>query len=509
MILTETPRRQLVTKLVSWGHWFALGNIVIAIAISGIYLFSSRLPDTPIGIIYLVANWFSHIGFLTFIGFVILILPLCYLVPNSRFLRGYSSITAAIAQAMLALDALLYTKYGIHLTFNSAEFIREHANIAAAELGWRQWGFFAITFVVWLLFQLTMANAIWKRIERFQKFKVGMPISSTFVGLFIFSHATHIWADAELYQPIIQQDDMFPLSYPATAKTLMSKYGMLNIESYKQRKELQLDLKMNSVKYPKEPVYCAVDESKLVLLFGIDENLPDIQSDRFHRLNNHFDLSLQSRTSVKSILYGLPSMYHAPLIAHTPLLLDIPQKLGLAVNLYSYDESLLFGIQGNDFQTWEVFKENLSNTTSGLFIGFVNEAQITEILARTDAIDEYWFISQIANNKAVAAYTNLPIESGDNATHHEDIAGTALSTLGCNIATELHSTGQNLLNLKRNWLVTSQGDKVVVLHEGLRIEVDTSGNYQIFNPEGQAQNSATLNTGLLSQAIKLLSQFAK
>mgnify|MGYP000274166089 CR=1 FL=1 len=48
MILTETPRRKLVTQLVTWGHWFALSNMILAIAIANdtdyglqAYVFSS------------------------------------------------------------------------------------------------------------------------------------------------------------------------------------------------------------------------------------------------------------------------------------------------------------------------------------------------------------------------------------------------------------------------------------------------------------------------------------
>jgi uncharacterized protein len=125
MILTETPRRQKITKLVSWGHWFSLCNITIAIVIAGIYLFSSALPDTALGLLYLIANWFSHIGFLTFIGFIILILPLCYLFPHSRFLRAYSSAIAASGLAFLAFDALLYTQYGLHISINTAALVKQ------------------------------------------------------------------------------------------------------------------------------------------------------------------------------------------------------------------------------------------------------------------------------------------------------------------------------------------------------------------------------------------------
>ena len=150
--------------------------------------------------------------------------------------KAISSTLAAIALALLAFDALLYNKYGVHLSFGSAELIRSEAQTAIAEFGWQQWGFLLLLFVVWLSFQLIVANALWQRIERLQRRKLGMPITTFFVACFVTSHAMHIWADANLYQPIVQQDDMFPLSYPATAKTLMARYSLLDIQNYQQRK---------------------------------------------------------------------------------------------------------------------------------------------------------------------------------------------------------------------------------------------------------------------------------
>ncbi len=526
MIITETPKRQLVSKLVAWGHWFTLANIIVAIAISGVYLFSSRMPSTVLGISYLLTNWFSHIGFLTFIGFIILILPLCYVLPNSRVLRGYGSFTAAVALAMLALDALLYTRYGLHLSFKSAEFLRSHANIAVAELSGRQWGFFALSFVCWLLMQLMIANAIWKRIERLQKLKWGLPISATFTGLFVFSHATHIWADAELYQPIVQQDDMFPLSYPATAKTLMSKYGLLNIENYQQRKQLQLYVNKRGVAYPTEPFYCVIDTNKKFGLWFVDDSLVESSSKSqplslqskllntgLRPLQHHFDLSLSHQSAAKSILYGLPDLYHWQLRNHRPILTDLPAKLGLPVHLYTSDESTLEKIKGQTSDSWEKFLSSYTEDQQGLFIGFIKAEQLDQLLEATQAIntakEPKLFISQLQSNSEVLSFTNLTIDDSNTISHHEDLAATVLYELGCTANSHLHSTGQSLQNENRNWLVTTQNDKVLILHQQLKIEVDSSGNFYIYNLDGTPNNSAELNTSLLGQAIKLLSQFAE
>ncbi|MEP4299340.1 MAG: DUF3413 domain-containing protein, partial [Paraglaciecola sp.] len=269
MILAETPRRKLVTQLVTWGHWFALQNIVVAIIIAAIYILNSPAPITAIGNLYLFTNWISHIGFLTFFGFVILILPLCYLLSNAKTVKVISSIVAASGLALLAFDALLYNKFGVHLSIKSADLIRDEAQTVMSDFGWQQWSFLTLLFIVWFSFQLVVANALWQRVKRLQKRKLGLPISSFFVACFVISHGLHVWADAKLYQPIVKQDNMFPLSYPATAKTLMSRYSLLDIEDYQQRKALQFDQTINGINYPIAPVYCAVQNDQKVLLLGL------------------------------------------------------------------------------------------------------------------------------------------------------------------------------------------------------------------------------------------------
>jgi hypothetical protein len=47
------------------------------------------------------------------------------------------------------------------------------------------------------------------------------------------------------------------------------------------------------------------------------------------------------------------------------------------------------------------------------------------------------------------------------------------------------------------------------MHNNQRIEVQSNGNYKIFERESGAESAESLNTGLLSQAMKHLSKFNK
>lgn len=512
MILNETPRRIMVTKLVAWGHWFALFNIIVALIIASVYVFTSPLPETFVGIVFLFTNWFSHVGFLTFFGFVIFVLPLCYVMPKAKLVKIASSTIAAFGLALLAFDALLYTKYGLHLSVSSADLIKTETQTVIEDFGWQQWGYLLMLFIVWLSFQLILANALWQRIERFQKFRVAKPITSFFVVCFVSSHAMHVWADANLYQPIIYQDDMFPLSYPATAKTLMSRYGLLDIQSYKQRRELQFDSSIGGIEYPSNPVYCGIDNSKsiIVLIQTDDEAWSSGSSYGLTSYSDHYDLSSTNSAAALSVLFGLPEIYLPALDNKIPLMLELPMKLGLSVTLYQNEQFSHSSI--NTFRTsWDKFRGEINSDKPKLAIAFLSKDQLNQIAEQSLFSANRVLITKMLNRRdaltSVPFSSNMDLQSG--LSSHLDIAPTVLNALGCAANVDDYSIGQNLLAPRRSWLVGTNGSKIIVLHNGSRIEVLGNGSHKIYDRDTGEEDSENLNTGLLSQAIKHLSRFTQ
>ncbi|GAC26282.1 membrane-associated hydrolase of alkaline phosphatase superfamily protein [Paraglaciecola mesophila KMM 241] len=506
MILTETPRRKLVTQLVTWGHWFALSNMILAIAIASVYIFSSPAPETPLGITYLLTNWVSHIGFLTFFGFIILILPLCYLVPNARTVKVVSAVLAAVALAMLGFDALLYNKYGVHLSFSTAEMLRSEANTSMSLFGWQRWAFFFLIFIFWLSAQLVIANALWKRVARLQKRKLALPISSFFVVCFVSSHALHIWADANLYHPIVQQDDLFPLSYPATAKTLMSRYDLLDRDNYEQRLELQFDDRISQISYPLSPLYCSVSaQKKVLLLVNSETQARTLETTIAHSIPLYADQSSAS-DSQRSYLFGLPELYHSALSNKTPILLELPAALGLQVGIFA--NKLEAGKQAQKFsQQWSDFEQGVTSAKTNLAIGFVSNEQLSDILATSQVMQDYQVL--VVNKTEAGEYALYSTNTlFANFASSEDLAPTILNLLGCNAPTQNYSTGRDLSKPGRDWLVTTQERMVIVMQDDKRIEVSSNGNSKVYNLLTAKELPDDADTRLLSQAIKRLSSFA-
>ncbi|OFC71707.1 DUF3413 domain-containing protein [Alteromonas confluentis] len=505
MILAESPRRQRVTRLVNWGHWFALANIAIAMIIASVFIFSSPAPGTLLGALYLVCNWFGHIGFMTFSGFVIFVLPLCYLATNPRIIKLAASAIAAVGLALMAFDALLFNRTGFHLSFSSADLLRSEANTQVTEFGLQQWMYLLLLFVVWLGFQLILANAIWKRVERLQQHKIGTKVMVFFLGCFVASHAIHVWADAELYQPIVKQDNMFPLSYPATAKTTMSRYGLLDLDRYRERQQLQFDPEIHQVAYPTEPVYCNIESTRTFALVvqTDDAPLPDLPQFDLREMDNYFTTASSLDGLIHTTLFGVPEIYQGTLKDKRPVLLALPVGLGMPVSIH-VDETL-------PTEALNGYRQPVSNNHDGLHIAFLPAAKIAEMLnnevfANSDVIIATGFDTDGGTSRG-KLYTTLNVKGKLAST--EDLAPTIMNALGCHAPVQFYSSGQNLLAPQRNWLVSTSGEKVIVVHNDQMIEVLSNGSFEISDVDTRARSNDPLNVDLLSRAIKHLIHFSK
>ena len=88
---SKTYSKRLL-HLISWSHWFTFFNIIAAILLSSVYLLSEKSPDTFVGAIYLLTTWLSHMGFITFMAFVLTVFPLTLIYPKTKFIRTSASI---------------------------------------------------------------------------------------------------------------------------------------------------------------------------------------------------------------------------------------------------------------------------------------------------------------------------------------------------------------------------------------------------------------------------------
>lgn len=227
-----------VNRLLNWGHWFSFFNILLALAVTSVYWLAEPLPVSVLGWLYLPLNWIGHTAFLCFMFFILTIFPISLVFPYQRHVRGLAAFLATSALIVLIFDAYVYANLGYHVGSASLD---QAVDLLRQQVVTNLRNFILIVLTVAALLlsiELTLSNFCWKKIERLKKSAIAAPLFMLFIGSFMLSHLIHIYADANVKYDVTRQDNVLPLSYPATAKTFLARYQLIDLNKQNQ---IQLD----------------------------------------------------------------------------------------------------------------------------------------------------------------------------------------------------------------------------------------------------------------------------
>ncbi len=109
MVTHRQRYREKVSQMVSWGHWFALFNILLAMVLGSRYLFVADWPTTLGGRIYSWLSVIGHFSFLVFATYLLILFPLTFVVMSQRLMRASSAVLATIGMTLLLIDSEVFT----------------------------------------------------------------------------------------------------------------------------------------------------------------------------------------------------------------------------------------------------------------------------------------------------------------------------------------------------------------------------------------------------------------
>jgi len=309
--------REETSRKISWGHWFAFFNIIIAILIGSRYAFLIDWPDTLLGKIYFFISLLGHFSFCVFALYLLVIFPLSFIIKNHRTFRGLTVIIATICTTLLLFDTEVFNRFNIHLSSIVWNLL---VNPEKGDLS-RDWQIFFAPMPIILLIQMLFSRWSWEKLRSLERQKwlkkVGLVLTSTFVA----THLIYAWADAFLYRPITMQRSNFPLSYPMTARTFLEKQGFINAETYSQRLEQEGRLDALKIDYPKkELIYAPITHKPNILIVTVSGLRHDaISSEKMPKLaefatsstefTNHYSTGNSNNAGLIGLFYGLNANY--------------------------------------------------------------------------------------------------------------------------------------------------------------------------------------------------------
>ncbi|UJF19861.1 DUF3413 domain-containing protein [Vibrio sp. SS-MA-C1-2] len=347
MVAHPTPYKDKVSRLISWGHWFAFFNIIITMLLGTRYIIGSEWPATFLGQFYLIISWFGHFSFLTFAIYILIIFPATFLLPSQRLLRLFSVFIATLGATALLLDSYTYNTLHLHLSMIVWDLLNSGENTAQNS----NWQLIFIAVPIIFIVQLVLSEWVWRKQRKLSAKHIGGTLTIILGICFATSHIIHIWADANLYRPITVQKSTFPLSYPMTAKSFMERHGLLNKTEYLEREAKQGSIDSEKMNYPLTRLSFNDQGVKKNLLIIMVDSLrsdaissfitPNLNSFAAENINytQHFSASNSNQAGVFSLFYGLPPTYMESSKADnlTPVLIQTLHKRNYQFGLFSGD----------------------------------------------------------------------------------------------------------------------------------------------------------------------------
>ena len=347
MVTHRQRYREKVSQMVSWGHWFALFNILLSLVIGSRYLFIADWPTTLAGRIYSYVSIIGHFSFLVFATYLLILFPLTFIVGSQRLMRFLSVILATAGMTLLLIDSEVFTRFHLHLNPIVLQLV---INPDENEMA-RDWQLMFISVPVILLLELVFATWSWQKLRSLtRRRRFARPLAAFLFIAFIASHVVYIWADANFYRPITMQRANLPLSYPMTARRFLEKHGLLDAQEYQRRLIEQGNPDAVSVQYPlSELRYRDMGTGQNVLLITVDglnysrfeKQMPALAG--FAEQNISFTRHMSSGNTTDNGIFGLfygisPSYMDGILSTRTPAaLITALNQQGYQLGLFSSD----------------------------------------------------------------------------------------------------------------------------------------------------------------------------
>ncbi|EMG7764087.1 TPA: cardiolipin transport protein PbgA [Escherichia coli] len=347
MVTHRQRYREKVSQMVSWGHWFALFNILLSLVIGSRYLFIADWPTTLAGRIYSYVSIIGHFSFLVFATYLLILFPLTFIVGSQRLMRFLSVILATAGMTLLLIDSEVFTRFHLHLNPIVWQLV---INPDENEMA-HDWQLMFISVPVILLLELVFATWSWQKLRSLtRRRRFARPLAAFLFIAFIASHVVYIWADANFYRPITMQRANLPLSYPMTARRFLEKHGLLDAQEYQRRLIEQGNPDAVSVQYPlSELRYRDMGTGQNVLLITVDglnysrfeKQMPALAG--FAEQNISFTRHMSSGNTTDNGIFGLfygisPSYMDGILSTRTPAaLITALNQQGYQLGLFSSD----------------------------------------------------------------------------------------------------------------------------------------------------------------------------
>lgn len=269
---------------------------------------------------FAVVNYLSYMAFLAFFPAILLFI-IATVLPSKRLIAFLATAFAFLSVIFLLADSKVYAMFKFHLNSVLLSMLFSRDLFAIFKFSLSEFlAIFAIIILV-LMFEIAIANFIWRKNHLFNKGKHGKLFSLFCLGGLFFSYFSLVFTLAASNSLLSQQTANLPFFSKWMGNLIPYREGSKMFSRYSELNFTQPLFPRAQFNYPLSPVQCTPPKNPYnIILIMVDtlradhlnkERMPNLGqfADKNWQFLNHFSGGNSTQAGLFSLFYSIPNNY--------------------------------------------------------------------------------------------------------------------------------------------------------------------------------------------------------
>jgi membrane-anchored protein YejM (alkaline phosphatase superfamily) len=343
---TVKPHLETRDRLLRWWGWLLLTTLLLLLLVTSRYFGVAELDARPAALMFRATMLVAHFTTVASVALLPALLGIL-LWPRPRILIPLGVLCGATTVAVVLIDTQVYQLYRFHINAGVLNLLMSGAAGETFVFSTAMYAQGALIAAAILATFVGAACWSWRRVHASPRRRtLPRAVTSVLVAALISFHSVHIWADAVGYEPLLEQTEVLPMRYAATAKRLLRAHGV-NLSAM-QAMHLRDSRASTRLSYPLTPLTCrATEKPPNIVVIVIDswrfdelnaKVTPNIDAfaRRSARFVDHYSGGNATRIGIFSLFYSIPGTYWHRVLAEQqrPVLIEELSRLKYDVQVF-------------------------------------------------------------------------------------------------------------------------------------------------------------------------------
>jgi uncharacterized protein len=338
--------------LLRWSGWLLLSTLALQLVIAARYFGVTDFDQGPGSLMFRAAMLVAHFTVVSAVVLAVVLVLALLRAPVWLVAPLGTALSIATLFALL-IDTQVYQLYRFHINAGVLNLLLGGAAQETFDFSGSMYFQAAAIAVAIVLVQSVTAWFSWRYVlHNPASRRVARTVTVALLGVVVIFHAVHIWADATANEPLLEQTDVLPLKYAATAKRSLRALGF-HVRSQPVAIPSGGDDRGDLV-YPLYPLTCqqsGTPPNIIVILIDswrrdalnaqVTPNLDEFARSAV-RFTDHHSGGNATRIGVFSLFYAIPGTYWHRMLAERRGPVFITQLLQRGYDVRAFRSAPLF-----------------------------------------------------------------------------------------------------------------------------------------------------------------------